>query len=234
MNIREERENLGLSQQELSEKTGIPKDRIAKWEQRNSLPKAADFAILQKFFNDNRPLNEVRESESSYLPFLEKRRNQKNGSNPYLVPFVDIPAQAGYTKAYSNIDYIATLKQYPILPDVDPTGAEWRYFQVDGDSMEDEIRKGDTILASLVLKEDWPDIKDYYTYVVVTNDELLIKDVFKEDPGHWILLSQNRSYKPRRIDVAEIMQLWVLRRHVRNRVNKTTLYDMKEIKNQLK
>ena len=161
-------------------------------------------------------------------------RKPKTQSNPYLVPFVDIPAQAGYTKAYSNIDYITTLKHYPILPDVDPAGASWRYFQVEGDSMEPEIRGGDTILASLVLKEDWPDVKDYYTHVVVTDEDLLIKDVLKENNKSWILLSQNSSVKPKRVKLEDIKQVWILRRHIRNRVNKSRMYDLKEIKNQLK
>lgn len=52
MNVKELREKNKLSQQELSDKTGIPKDRIAKWEQGKGAPKAADSKILDKFFKE--------------------------------------------------------------------------------------------------------------------------------------------------------------------------------------
>jgi transcriptional regulator with XRE-family HTH domain len=50
MNVKEQREMLGLSQAELAEKTGIPRERISKWEQRNSKPKFDDYKILEEFF----------------------------------------------------------------------------------------------------------------------------------------------------------------------------------------
>lgn len=140
--IKEAREEQGLTQQEIAESLGIglrnyqhfEAGRFPKYKREpiKALEKMLGLNIYDIIYND---ATIVREDPS---PYIETRRKQKNGSNPYLVPFVDIPAQAGYSRAYSNIDYIATLKQYPILPDVDPAGAEWRYFQVDGDSMEDE------------------------------------------------------------------------------------------------
>ncbi len=50
MNVKEQRERLGLSQAELADKTGIPRERIAKWEQRNSKPKSDDYKLLEEFF----------------------------------------------------------------------------------------------------------------------------------------------------------------------------------------
>ncbi|RYY50461.1 MAG: S24 family peptidase [Chitinophagaceae bacterium] len=174
--------------------------------------------------------NIVSEPES----YLVTRRDLKNKSSEYLVPFVDVSAQAGYSKAYSNIDYIGTLKLYPILPDVDPTGGTWRYFQVDGDSMEPEIKKGDTLLCSLVLKEDWSMIRDMYTHVVVTDEDLLIKDVLKLNDDEWALLSQNPEVEPKKVQIQDVRQLWVVRRHIKNRLQKSRLYDIEAIKKQLK
>jgi predicted transcriptional regulator len=53
MNIKDLRTNLGLSQQDLSDKTGIPRPRIAKWEEGKGNPKADDFRKLDKFFKEN-------------------------------------------------------------------------------------------------------------------------------------------------------------------------------------
>jgi phage repressor protein C with HTH and peptisase S24 domain len=168
------------------------------------------------------------------LPFIERRRQIKNGDAPFMVPFIDIPAQAGYVKAYQQRDYQETLKKYPILPDVDPTGAVWHYFQIEGDSMEPEFRAGDVILCSLVPKDDWTQFNDYHTYVVVTNEDLWIKDVFKDSANEWILLSQNEHYKPFKVPVAEVKQLWVMRRHVKARAKKHKLYDINAIRKDLK
>lgn len=52
MNVRQLREQKGLSQQELAAMTGIPKDRIAKWEQGKGAPKAEDSRILDKYFKE--------------------------------------------------------------------------------------------------------------------------------------------------------------------------------------
>jgi transcriptional regulator with XRE-family HTH domain len=50
MNVKELRERNGLSQQELADKTGIPKGRINGWEQKGTKPKAEDSRILSAFF----------------------------------------------------------------------------------------------------------------------------------------------------------------------------------------
>lgn len=50
MNIKELRLKSGLSQQELSDKTGIPKSRIGQWEIDKAKPKKDDYDTLNKFF----------------------------------------------------------------------------------------------------------------------------------------------------------------------------------------
>lgn len=210
----------------------------------NILNKLIERYRLDKDFilygTDNQQFGKTIPQKSSYT---EQRRNQKLSEDIFLVPYVDIPAQAGYKKAYDHIDYIQTLKKYPILPNVDPLGAIWRYFQIEGDSMEnpnpkeneDEgFKSGDVILTSQVPREDWNDIKDYHTHVIVTETDLWIKDIFKESNDEWILLSANVNYDPFPIKVQDIRQLWVMRRHVKNRAKKHRRYNIDEIRKQLK
>lgn len=66
MNVKELREKNNLSQQELADNTGIPKDRIAKWEQGKGKPKAADSKILDKFFKEFVPLELPAKELSGY------------------------------------------------------------------------------------------------------------------------------------------------------------------------
>jgi phage repressor protein C with HTH and peptisase S24 domain len=166
--------------------------------------------------------------------YLDNRRVIKNSDEPYLVPYVDLPAQAGYTKAYQQIDFINTLKRYPILPDVDATGAIWRYFQVAGDSMEPEIMQNDILLCSQIPSEDWLELRPKHTHVIVTDENLWIKDVVVEKKQNELwLLSQNSAYEAFSIPISDVRQVWVMRRHVKNRAKKHRMYDMDEVRKQV-
>ena len=132
-----------------------------------------------------------------------------------MVPLVPVKAQAGYSKAYSSIDFIGQLEVYPIVPGIDHRGAIWRYFQVDGDSMVNTFTDGDYVLASQVPREDWDDLKDWLVYVIVTADKVLIKRVTRyKDRNLWVLTSDNERYKQFTIPVAEVLELWKYRRHI--------------------
>lgn len=78
MNVKDLREKSGLTQDELSEKTGIPRGRIAKWEQGKGNPKSADERILETIFGKNVreqvPRNgSVRPQEAQGLPDYKDR-----------------------------------------------------------------------------------------------------------------------------------------------------------------
>jgi phage repressor protein C with HTH and peptisase S24 domain len=234
-----------LSAEKAAKAIGVDPDRLRKWESKGLEPRDKDALTISDFFGvELDRLNTLqsfnffqkvpRETEATAVNFLEQRREQKNNDEPYLVPYIDIPAQAGYTKAYQQRDYIATLKKYPILPDVDPTGAVWRYFAIAGTSMETEFKEGDIILCSQVNSEDWQDIKNYHTHVIVTDEDLLIKDIYRESTKEWILLSQNEEFPPTIMKVEDIRQVWVMRRHVKARAKKNRMYDITQIRKQLK
>lgn len=59
LNIKEMRTKLNLTQGELSLKTGIPRDRIAKWEQGKGSPKAEDYVLLQNLMGEELPTKET-------------------------------------------------------------------------------------------------------------------------------------------------------------------------------
>ena len=227
--LKRQMDSKGLSTQQVADSLDISKRMVQFYLQGSKFPALKNLRKLSSLLDFN--MDELTEngelsvhSGITSLPTAQEKsiRKPKIDSTPYLVPFVDIPAQAGYSKAYSNIDYIQTLKLYPILPDVDPTGAVWRYFQVAGDSMEDEIREGDTLLTSLVPQMDWMDIKDYHTHVIVTDEDLLIKDVLKDGKDSIILLK-----------LEDVKQIWVMRRHIKSRAKKTRMYNLDDIKKEL-
>jgi phage repressor protein C with HTH and peptisase S24 domain len=136
-----------------------------------------------------------------------------------LVPLVGIKAQAGYIKGFEQVDYMETLEMYSLPPGVNPTGAIWRYFEVDGDSMEPTFSTGDVVLATMVPHEDWSDIKNFCVYVMLTADQLLLKRLYKKSDTEWVLISDNEEVAPQVVlKTEDIRQLWLLRRHIRSKV----------------
>lgn len=155
----------------------------------------------------------VIDTQAEVKDYLKKRRDIKAVHNPYLVPFVSTRVQAGYVKALDAVEYVSSLEKYSMPPGVDPLGAEWLYFEIDGDSMEDTFKKGDIILTSRVPQIDFFDIKDFYVYVVVTADQLMIKRLFKKSAESWVLISDNEELYPQQlIHVDAIRQLWLYRK----------------------
>lgn len=59
MNIKALREKKNITQEELSEKTGIPRARIAKWEQGKGNPKVEDLRVLENFFTEEKKVQKV-------------------------------------------------------------------------------------------------------------------------------------------------------------------------------
>jgi hypothetical protein len=73
------------------------------------------------------------------------------------------------------------------------------------------LRDADVILASLVPKEDWQDIRNYHVHVIVTTTDLWIKNVYKESDDECILISDNEHHDPFVVLVKDIHEVWVMR-----------------------
>jgi phage repressor protein C with HTH and peptisase S24 domain len=114
---------------------------------------------------------------------------------------------------------VDTLDQYSLPPGVNPTGAIWRYFEIDGDSMEPTLGSGDVVLASMVPTEDWNDIKNFNVYIVLTVDQLMIKRLYRKSDKEWVLISDNEETNPQvLLPIEKVKQLWLFRRHIRAKV----------------
>jgi phage repressor protein C with HTH and peptisase S24 domain len=111
------------------------------------------------------------------------------------------------------------LEKYALPPGVNPMGAIWRYWEVEGDSMEPTLRTGDVILTSQVHHMDWDNLRNFYIYVIVTAERVMIKRIFAQNPLEWVLISDNEAQYPQQALAVEfIKEVWVLRRLI---VNKT-------------
>lgn len=230
-NILEIRELSGLSQTDFARKLGITREVVNKMEKGRMNVSKRTAGLLQKFLQEY-PLrynwsdvnilgksSHSSEKKAKPASFLQQRLLDKNGASDFLVPMVGIKAQAGYIKGFEQTDYMDSLQQYSLLPGINPIGAIWRYFEVDGDSMEPTFCAGDIVLTTMVPYEDWHDIKNFCVYVILTNDQLLIKRLYKKSDTEWVLISDNEEVAPQTIlKVTDVHQLWLMRRHVRSRV----------------
>ncbi|HEV7330893.1 MAG TPA: LexA family transcriptional regulator [Flavisolibacter sp.] len=230
-NVLEIRELSGLNQADFAKKLAISREVVNKMEKGKMKVSKRTAARLQKFLQET-PLG-VQSGDvnilgkSSHEPakkpkpgsFRQHLWEEKNNNTTFLVPLVGIKAQAGYVKGFEQVDYMDTLEQYSLPPGVNPIGAVWRYFEVDGDSMEPTFNSGDIVLATMVPAEDWSDCKDFFVYVILTSEQLMIKRIYKKSLTEWVLISDNEEVAPQVvIPVENIKQLWLFRRQIRSRV----------------
>lgn len=151
--------------------------------------------------------------------FTQKRQSQKLKSTPFMVPFVPVKAQAGYVKAVDQEIYLDTLEKFQLPPGVNPHGAIWRYWEIEGDSMEPEYRNGDMLLTSQVHQMDWENMRNFYAYVIVTNERVLFKRIFCKNDMEWVLISDNEENYPQQLlPVEYIKEVWVVRRRISNNI----------------
>ncbi len=228
-NIKEIRQLYNLTQEEFALALGVTRELVNKMEKGKCGVSKGTAALLQQFVQERQreifsPDVQVMGTPQAtpsklVLPYLEQRREKIAERPPVQVPLVAQKAQAGYLRAYEHVDYLEGLDQYALPPGVNGLGAVWSYFEVDGDSMEPTFYAGDMVLASLVMPEDWDDIKNFCVYVIVTADRLLIKRVFRKSGDMWVLISDNEEQHPQALlPVNALRQVWTFRRHIRSKV----------------
>lgn len=215
--IEQARVSAGLSQEEMAEKLGIGRSTYQYWEKKTpSIDKILKVAkalnLSDDYFFGDDDENIVKESES----FIEKRNKTKSSpSKQFMVPLVPVRAQAGYVRAIDQETFMDTMEQYALPPGVNPHGAIWRYWEVEGDSMEPAFHSGDIILTSQVHQMDWENLRNFYLYVIVTHERVLFKRIYCKNQLEWVLISENEGQYPQQLlPIEYIKEVWVFRRSI--------------------
>lgn len=141
------------------------------------------------------------------------RRKKSFGEGEEGISFVPISAQAGYSQRYMEPLYINQLEQVH-LPGMPYKGAKYRIFEVSGDSMEPTLKEHQHIVAERIEPDYWDSIARYYIYVIVTDEQIMVKRIYYEKGGaKFILISDNKDFYPQfAIEKSEIKELWVVKR----------------------
>ena len=205
---------------EFSRTTGIPKDRIYKWKQEGTNPKAEDEATIKAFLygepSDSPTFITDNKLEEAKTPYLLARRKQKSQPDPENdgIVYVPIPAQAGYSNRYHDPLYLENLEKTN-LPGFPYKGERYRVFDVKGDSMEPTYKEGYHLVCERIEQDQWFQIANWYIYVVVLENDILVKRLYKKDAETFIAISDNEEFYPQFvIMMKDVKELWLVKRKI--------------------
>lgn len=221
-NLKILRKNKKISQEELSKKLNLTRSTYSGYENAAAEPsldtliKIADFYGLSADNLLRRDFRELSEEEINRLIKLETLDMQGDNlriltisvdnEDEELVELVEEKAKAGYATGFSDPEYLKVLPTFrlPFLS----KNKSYRAFQISGDSMPPVSDKSYVIGEYL---QNWNHIRDGKPYIVVTkNDGVVFKVVYNHlmEDRELELVSTNPIYKPYRIKVSEVVEVW--------------------------
>ncbi|MES2620199.1 MAG: S24 family peptidase [Bacteroidota bacterium] len=212
------REQKELNKSQAAERLEISSQLLGQYESGKRIPKTQFFLKWKEVFGDD--LLELLEAnvsinEPQTPDYTLTRRNNKIAITTHTAPLVPVKAQAGYVRAMDQSTFIDTMEQYALPPGVNPQGAVWRYWEVEGESMEPVFHNQDIILTSQVHQMDWENLRNFYLYVIVTDERVLFKRIYCKNPLEWVLISENEEEHPQQLlPVENIKEVWVFRRSI--------------------
>ena len=211
-NIRHLRNLRGFSQEQFADELGWTRSVVGSYEEGRSEPSIERLIALSDYFDipiDILVKNDLRVAQdTSFIEVGNKRvlfPITVNEASEELIEIIPAKASAGYLQGYDDPEYIEQLQKIklPFLP----TGTH-RAFPIKGDSML-PVKDGSFIVAKFV--EDFDDVKDGRTYIVLTKEEgLVYKRVYNhiETRGCLWLHSDNKLYAPYDVPAGDVLELW--------------------------
>ncbi|MBK9736192.1 MAG: helix-turn-helix domain-containing protein [Saprospiraceae bacterium] len=230
-NIKYLRNRHKLSQQELSEKLGVPRSSLSDYERGHtqlgldSLIRLADIfdVKIDDLLRSNLSHRDLEIIRNRDLRVLAISVDADNNSN---IELVETKAEAGYLESFADPEYIRDLPKisFPNIPE-----GTYRGFEIHGDSML-PMEPGSVVICAYV--ESLKDIKAGRTYVIISKADGVVYKRVKNDPttNQLMLISDNEAYLPYQIDYTDIAELWQYYAHLSFSDSKYTFNNMLEEK----
>jgi len=213
-NIRFLRKQKEWTQAQLAEKLQVNRSLIGAYEEGRSEPRLDTLQMFCHLFS-------VSLEELLYKKLDQKAPSLKKSDYPLrvlpvaveasgkeLISLIPQKAAAGYTRGYSDSEYIEGLKSISLpLPELQQSGT-LRIFQIEGDSML-PVQPGSYVIGEFV--ENWETLKNNECYILLTlNDGIVYKRVENElgAKNRLLLKSDNTDYKPYYLDALEVLEVW--------------------------
>ena len=211
-NIRYLRKSKGLTQDELADKIGVNRAMIGSYEEGRAIPKLQSLQTLSHYFNitlDALVLSDLvnivdhTHAKGSNLRVISTIVDRDNNE---LITLVPIKAAAGYLNGYADPDYVDMLPRFSLPFQEISKERTYRAFQINGNSM-DPIPSGAYIISEYV--QDWHDIIDGKTYILVTRDDgVVFKRVYLHPSGELWLKSDNPQYETYSVHLNRLLEVW--------------------------
>lgn len=167
--------------------------------------------FISKLDNDN-PTSEVNETAESYL--TKRMRKKLDDINNNGLIYVPVSAQAGYSQRVKDPVFVQDLERV-FIPGLKFKGSKYRVFEVEGDSMMPTLNDGTQIITEQIDVSDIGNIPNYYIYVIVSEDMITIKRIFRKSDSQWILISDNEDfYEQQLFDIKHLKELWIVKRKI--------------------
>lgn len=191
LEIKQKREQLGLTQKELGDLIGSSRETIINYEKGKPIPKSKS-EILHKVLTPESPyLKPV--SQEHLVKVSEDFENKNgnkfielpNGQYYMLMPLAEFNIQAGFLSTYQDADFLMDLSQHGILVDK-PVQGRYVAFRVNGDSMDDgssnAITRNSVVSTRELQRHHWKDklrFRDFPYWVIYTtqNKMPLLKEI---------------------------------------------------------
>lgn len=213
-NFRFLRSKESLTQREFAERLGLKQATVGAYEEGRATPPLNVLSELSRLFKVS--VDNLISADLSTLPEKSWRVSGKPKKevlaitvdlhNKENVELVTQKASAGYLSGFQDPEFVRDLPKIsmPVLP----RNRTYRAFEIRGDSML-PIQPGSIIFGEYV--EDVGAIKNGKLYILITrNDGIVFKRVFNfAGQEHKLLLvSDNRTYEPYGVDIADILEVW--------------------------
>lgn len=221
-NIKFLRKQQSLTQEQMSERLGIKRSLLGAYEEGRAEPNLNCLLLISKIFeipvealiqekiSEGNNLQKIRKKdiEGNKLRVLAVTVDKDDKENIHLVPQ---KAAAGYMNGFSDPEYVSELPKFylPIF-----TNGTYRAFEIKGDSML-PLPSGSIIIGQYV--ENWKNLKDDRTYVLVTNTEgIVYKRVYSsiKENETLRLVSDNKVYEPYEVNINEINEIWEAKAYI--------------------
>ncbi len=207
--IKQRREQLGLTQKELGDLIGASRETIINYEKGRPIPKSK-IDILNKVLEPDsiyiKPIKGqeiVKKSEN----FSNKNGNNfvqlPNGQNYMLMPLAEFKIQAGFLDHYQDAEFLMDMSQHGIIVDK-PVQGRYVAFRVSGDSMDDgssnAIVRNSIVSTRELQRHLWVSklrFKDFPYWVIYTTQSKmpLLKEITEHnvEEGYIVCRSLNDS-----------------------------------------
>lgn len=218
LNMRWKRKSLGWTQEELAERLGVGRSVIGSYEEGRAEPRNAVLMALARLFDCTiEDLLQADGEAGQWGPSLTSRVSGdslriltvgvEDSGGKEQISLVPEQAAAGYLQGHRDADYVARLPAFRLpVPELS-SERTYRLFQIKGDSML-PVPDGSYVVAEFAA--DWRSIRAGQCAVVLSRGEgLVYKRIYPAlAEGYLELRSDHPAYKPYRISLDQVMEMW--------------------------